>query len=44
MWREGEMDLHEAIDVLQACSTRQYGLDVDRAQEILATAFGAVRP
>jgi hypothetical protein len=46
LWRIGELDLHDAVDVLQAAAA-EYGLvntiGQDAVQEIMARAFAAVR-
>jgi hypothetical protein len=46
LWQAGEVDLHEAVDTLQAAAVRdgivaKFGQD--RVQEIMAAAFAAVR-
>ena len=46
LWREGELDLHEAVDVLQAAAVQTGlvgALGQDAVQAIMAKAFAAVR-
>ncbi len=46
LWQAGELDLHEAVDTLQAAAVRDglvAKLGQDRVQEIMAAAFAAVR-
>jgi hypothetical protein len=46
LWAAGEYDLHAAVDTLQADAERDGLVDLlgqDEVQQILATAFGAVR-
>jgi hypothetical protein len=46
LWRNGELDLHDAVDALQKAAVK-YGLveaiGQDAVQEILSAAFAAVR-
>jgi hypothetical protein len=42
LWREGYLDLYEAVDKLAADAARD-GIRVDVAQAIMAQAFQAVR-
>ena len=42
LYREGYLDLHDAVDVLAHDAERD-GIDVDEAQAILAAAFRAAR-
>jgi hypothetical protein len=45
-WQAGELDLHEAVDTLQAAAVRDglvAKLGKDRVQDIIAAAFAAVR-
>ncbi len=46
LWREGDLDLHEAVDVLQAAAVQTGlagALGQDAVQAIMAKAFAAVR-
>ena len=46
LYREGDLDLHEAVDVLQAAAVQTGlvgALGQDAVQAIMARAFGAVR-
>jgi hypothetical protein len=46
LWREGEIDLHEAVNELQASAVRDElvaSIGQDAVQAVLAKAFGAVR-
>jgi hypothetical protein len=46
LWQAGDLDLHEAVDMLQAAAVRDglvAKLGQDRVQEMMAAAFAAVR-
>jgi hypothetical protein len=46
LWQAAEIDLHEAVDELQAAAERDgvvAQIGQDAAQQIMAHAFGAVR-
>ena len=46
LWQASDLDLHEAVDILQAAAVRDglvAKLGQDRVQEIMAAAFAAVR-
>src|SRR6185503_2763364 len=46
LWQAGDLDLHGAIDMLQAAAVRDglvANVGQDRVQEIMAAAFAAVR-
>jgi hypothetical protein len=46
LWAEGELDLHDAVDGLQADAERDGLIELigqDAVQAIMATAFGAFR-
>jgi hypothetical protein len=42
LWREGALDLHEAVDALPGLAT-ELGLDTDHAQAVMATFFALAR-
>ena len=46
LWQAGELDLHDAVDALQAAAVRDgviATLGQDAVQEIISKAFGVVR-
>jgi hypothetical protein len=46
LWQAGELDLHDAVDALQAAAIRDglvTKLGQDAVQEIMSKAFGVVR-